>query len=123
MKNICQNLNKFYDQELDMQKRKEFVSHLSNCPSCQKKLRFLQDLAKISRPKLVSAPVGGWQFVSHRLNKSYEFGHLWWQKMTIAACFMLFTVAGSISGNYYFEDYSTTNLTNNSIYSYLEENL
>ncbi len=123
MKSICQNLNKFYDQELDMQKNKEFLAHLSNCPSCQKNLRFLQELEKISRSKLASEPIGGWQFVSQRLNNSYKFGHLWWQKVAIAASFTFFTIAGSFGGNYFFEDYSTTNLTNNSIYSYLEENL
>jgi len=123
MKKVCQNLNRYFDQELEMAQRKEFSAHLDQCSDCQKKLQFLQDLAKISASSVSSTPEECWQLISANLPSTYQFGHLWWQKMAIAACFALFAVVGSLSGNYFYEDYNTPNLNDNSIYSYLEENL
>ncbi len=123
MKKVCQNLNRFFDQELKLKERREFLDHLQSCPDCQKKLKFLQDLAKIGTANQAPKPADGWQFVAKNLNSSYEFGHFWWQKLAIAACFTVFSVVGSFGGNYFFEDYTSPNLNNNSVYSYLEENL
>ncbi len=123
IKEVCQNLNRYFDQELSLPRKKQFLDHLSHCPDCQKKLRFLQEIDQIGSFSFGSAPKGTWQAISSQLPCSYQFGHRWWQKVAIAACFTLFAAVGSLSGNHFYEDYDSPNLSNNSIYSYLEENL
>lgn len=123
MKKICDNLNRYYDNELDIKQRDEFVNHLNNCPECQRNLKFLKDVKKIGIYNISEPPA------FEKLNflpklELHKFGYFMWQKVTIAACFVLFALVGSFGGHYASDNYSNDlNLDNNSMYSYLEENL
>ena len=124
MMKLCDNLNRYYDNELNMEERKKFASHLSECSECQKGLKFLQDIREIGMSGIIEPPAFDSLNFSSRISSLHDFGYLLWQKFAIAACFILFALIGSFGGHYFSNDYTNEiNLDNNSMYSYLEENL
>ena len=124
MKKICDNLNKYYDNELSIEQREKFATHLNNCPECQTNLKFLNDIKDIGIYNFAEPPVFEQTAFLSRISSLHDFGYLLWQKFAIAACFILFAIVGSFGGHYFSNDYTNElNLDNNSMYSYLEENL